>query len=464
MARILLGVSGGIAAYKSLELVRLATAAGHAVRVVQTPASRRFVGAASFAALTGAPVLCSEFERDPARGAFPDQAPPGHEPLSHLELVARADIYLIAPASANTIAKLACGMSDNLLTSCALAAACPLVVAPAMNNRMYEHRAVQANLELLRERGARIVEPATGRLASRGEEGIGRLAEPAELLAACEAVLAGAGSTGGAVKSAPDAPSWRRLRVLVTAGGTREPIDSVRFIGNSSSGRMGIALARAARMRGADVTLLAANVSLPIPAGVECRRVATAAELQQACEEEFPSSDVLLMAAAVADFRPSAPRLDKIKKSGAPPESLELEPTADVLANLAARRRDGQTIVGFAAEHGEGALARAREKLEAKRLDAVVVNDISRVDIGFDADDNEVTIVFADGQASESTRQAQGRDHARADTVHVARAPKSHVAEAVLDAVERLRRGRGDAGGAGDRRGESPAEAHEGDG
>src|SRR5947207_1520135 len=197
MARILLGVSGGIAAYKSLELVRLATAAGHAVRVVQTPASRRFVGAASFAALTGAPVLCSEFERDPARGALPDQTPPDHEPRSHLELVARSDVYLIAPASANTIAKLACGMSDNLLTSCALGAACPLVVAPAMNNRMYEHPAVQANLELLRERGARIVEPATGRLASRGEEGIGRLAEPAELLSACEAVLARAGSAGG---------------------------------------------------------------------------------------------------------------------------------------------------------------------------------------------------------------------------------------------------------------------------
>src|SRR2546422_5052906 len=361
MARILLGVSGGIAAYKSLELVRLATAAGHAVRVVQTPTSRRFVGAASFAALTGAPVLCSEFARGPARGAFPDQAPPDPEPLSHLELVGRADVYLIAPASANTIAKLAGGFADNLLTSCALAAACPLVLAPAMNNRMYKHPAVQANLALLRERGARIVEPTAGRLASRGEEGIGRLAEPPDLLAACEAVLAGGGGEGGVAKSGPDG-RCRGLRVLVTAGGTREPIDSVRFIGNSSSGRMGIALARAAQLRGADVTLLAANVPLPIPAGVECRRVKTAAELQRGCEEEFPSCDVLLMAAAVADFRPRVPRTDKIKKSGRPPQSLEPEPTEAVLASLAAQRHDGQTIVGVAAEHGGRAGAAAREK------------------------------------------------------------------------------------------------------
>ena len=177
MSRILLGVSGGIAAYKALELIRLATGAGHAVRVVQTPASRRFVGEASFAALTGAPVLLSEFQRDPARGAFPDQRAPAHDPLSHLELVANADVYVIAPASANTIAKLAAGMADNLLCSCALAAACPVVLAPAMNNRMYEHAATQANLQLLRERGVDVVEPGVGRLASRGEEGVGRLSE-----------------------------------------------------------------------------------------------------------------------------------------------------------------------------------------------------------------------------------------------------------------------------------------------
>src|SRR5271167_3502800 len=181
MSRILLGVSGGIAAYKSLEFVRLATAAGHVVRVVQTPASRRFVGEASFAALSGAPVLVSEFERDPARGAFPGQEPPSHEPLSHLALVANADLYLIAPASANTIAKLANGLADNLLCSCALAARCPLVLAPAMNSRMYEHPATRANLDTLRERGVSIVAPGAGRLASKGEEGIGRMAEPAEL-------------------------------------------------------------------------------------------------------------------------------------------------------------------------------------------------------------------------------------------------------------------------------------------
>src|SRR5258705_3535793 len=233
MSRILLGVSGGIAAYKALELVRLATAAGHALRVVQTPASRRFVGEASFAALTGAPVLVSEFERDPARGSFPDQQAPEHEPLSHLELVANADLYLIAPASANTIAKLASGLADNLLSSCALAATCPVIVAPAMNNHMYEHPATLANIELLRSRGVHVVEPDVGRLASHGEHGVGRLAEPERLLAACEEVLA---------KGA-----WSGLRVLVTAGGTREPIDSVRFVGNSSSGRMGLALAADAR-------------------------------------------------------------------------------------------------------------------------------------------------------------------------------------------------------------------------
>src|SRR5438270_4074972 len=186
MSRILLGVSGGIAAYKALEFVRLATGAGHAVRVVQTPTSRRFVGAASFAALSGAPALHSELQRDPAGGAFPDQAQPEHDPLSHLELVANADVFLIAPASANTIAKLAVGMADNLLCSCALAATCPLVIAPAMNNRMYEHPATTANLRVLADRGARILESGVGRLASKGEQGVGRLAEPQQLLEACE--------------------------------------------------------------------------------------------------------------------------------------------------------------------------------------------------------------------------------------------------------------------------------------
>ena len=420
MSRILLGVSGGIAAYKALELVRLATGAGHAVRVVQTPASRRFVGSASFAALSGAPVLVDEFERDPARGAFPDQRPPEHDPIGHLELVRNADLYVIAPASANTIAKLADGLADNLLTSAALAARCPLVLAPAMNNHMYEHPAVQANLAILRARGVLVIDPDSGRLASKGEQGVGRLPEPARLLEACEALLAdGHDATQG---------TWRGLRVLVTAGGTREPIDSVRFLGNSSSGRMGLALARAAHERGAEVTVVAANVALERPAGVAWREVRTAAQLQEACEREFPACDVLVMAAAVADFRPVAPGAPpgqpvdgKLKKAGREHLRLELEPTADVLSALAAHRRPGQTLVGFAAEHGDGAVAYGRGKLEAKGLDAVVVNDISRTDIGFEVDRNEVTIVTAGGEE------------------HVALASKASVAESILDAVARLR-------------------------
>jgi phosphopantothenoylcysteine decarboxylase/phosphopantothenate--cysteine ligase len=446
MARILLGVSGGIAAYKALELVRLATAAGHVVRVLQTPASRRFVGEASFAALTGAPVLVSEFERDPARGAFPDQPPPTHEPLSHLELVGNADVYLIAPASANTIAKLAGGLADNLLTSAALAATCPVIVAPAMNSHMYEHQATSANLQTLRDRGVQIIDPGVGRLASKGEEGVGRLAEPAQLLAACEAALSDGSSSRSAAAAAPGGASrvsWRGLTVLVTAGGTREPIDSVRFLGNSSSGRMGFALAQAASARGAQVTIVAANVALPAPPGVACRNVATAAELRQACEQEFPNCDVLLMAAAVADFRPSSPTPGKIKKSGRERLKLELEPTADVLAGLASERRDGQTLVGFAAEHGEQAVARAREKLTAKRLDAIVVNDISRTDIGFDVDCNEVTILTACGAAAPSRRadrvDSSVEPPAASDDLRVARASKAAVAEAILDVVERLR-------------------------
>jgi phosphopantothenoylcysteine decarboxylase / phosphopantothenate---cysteine ligase len=422
MSRILLGVSGGIAAYKALELVRLMTGAGHAVRVVQTPASRRFVGAASFEALTGAPVLVSEFERDPARGAFPGQPLPEHEPLSHLELIARAEAYVIAPASANTIAKLASGLADNLLSSCALAAECPLVIAPAMNNRMYEHAATQANLQTLRERGARIVEPDSGRLASHGEHGVGRLAEPARILATCEQALAGSGTSAPTGEDAHDGVgALSGLRVLVTAGGTREPIDSVRFIGNSSSGRMGLALAQAARARGAEVSVIAANVALEHPAGMLWRAVSTAEEMRLACEEEFPRCDVLLMAAAVADFRPASPAEGKIKKAGRESLQVELEPTADVIAALAEHRRSDQTLVGFAAEHGEQAIEHGRVKLSGKRLDAVVVNDISRADIGFEVDANEVTIL-----TSASAR-------------HVPRASKTEIAGAILDAVQELR-------------------------
>ena len=407
MARVLLGVTGGIAAYKALELTRLATKAGHSVRVIQTEASTRFVGTASFAAITGAPVLITEWEADALRGAFPGDPAPEHAPLSHLALVERADLYVIAPASANTIAKLAAGQADNLLTAAALACRRPLIVAPAMNDAMYEHAATRANLETLRARGVEVLEPGTGALGSPGEWGVGRLPEPPELLAAIEARL---GATQGG--------SLDGLRVLVTAGGTREPIDAVRFVGNRSSGRMGWALAEEAAGRGAKVTVVAANVGLPRQPGIDYVDVSTAAELAAACRERFPAADVLLMAAAVADYRPASVREDKIKKADAGETlALELERTDDVLSGLAAERRPDQLLVGFAAEHGDQAVANARDKLERKRLDAVVVNDVSSPGIAFDAPDNEVTIVTADGEH------------------HVPRATKAAVAAKVLDAV-----------------------------
>jgi phosphopantothenoylcysteine decarboxylase/phosphopantothenate--cysteine ligase len=407
MARLLLGVSGGIAAYKALETARLAVRRGHAVRVIQTAASMRFVGRASFEGITGAPVLGDEFEADPLRGAYPGEPPSERAPISHLALVERADVYLIAPASANTIAKLAGGHADNLLTAAALAAPCPVVLAPAMNDKMYEHPATRANLELLSARGVTIVPPGEGELASFGEHGVGRLVEPAELLAAFEELI-GPGA-------------WSGLRVLVTAGGTREPIDGVRFIGNRSSGRMGFALAERAARRGAEVTLVAANAALAPPLGAKVIEVQTAAELQQACAREFERCDVVLMAAAVADFRPAKPAAGKLKKDAGVPAPIELEATEDVLSGLAASKRPGQLVIGFAAEHGE-AVANGRKKLERKRLDAVVVNDTSQPEIGFDALDNEVTILAVDGGER-----------------HVARGSKGEIADAVLDEVERLR-------------------------
>ncbi|WP_205698173.1 bifunctional phosphopantothenoylcysteine decarboxylase/phosphopantothenate--cysteine ligase CoaBC [Conexibacter sp. SYSU D00693] len=410
MARILLGVSGGIAAYKALEVVRLATKAGHAVRVVQTEAAQRFVGAPSFAALSGAPVLTTEWERDPARGAFPDQKPPSHDPASHLELVRNADVLLVAPATANTIARLAHGLADDLLSTAALAATCPLVVAPAMNHHMWEHPATQANLQTLRERGATVVAPITGALATKGEWGTGRLADPEVLLATVEALVPAG------------ARPWDGLRVLVTAGGTREPIDSVRYVGNRSSGRMGWALAEEAAARGAQVTVVAANVGLPRHPRVTYVDVETAAELRDACVAHFAQTDVLLMAAAVADFRPAQVADAKIKKTGRDGLVVEMAPTEDVLSALASQRVPGQVLVGFAAEHGaQTAIAYGRGKLERKGLDAVVVNDVSRKDIGFDAVENEVTIVTASGDR------------------HVERSTKAEVARAILDTAEALR-------------------------
>jgi phosphopantothenoylcysteine decarboxylase/phosphopantothenate--cysteine ligase len=414
VARLLLGVSGGIAAYKALEVVRLATKAGHAVRAIQTPTAQKFVGAASFAALTGAPVLTDEFERDPARGAFPDQDAPSHDPASHLELVRNADAYLIVPASANTIAKLAHGLADNLLTSAALAATCPVLVAPAMNHHMWEHPATQANLAVLRERGVVVIDPGTGTLATKHEWGVGRLAEPAELLAAVEAM----------VEPAPTHPRpWEGLNVLITAGGTREPIDAVRYVGNRSSGRMGYAVAEEAAALGAHVTVVAANVTLPRHPRVRHLDVETAAQLRDACAAEFPACDVLVMAAAVADFRPAAAVEGKVKKTDRDELALVLERTDDVISGLAAARRAGQTLVGFAAEHGADAVEYGRDKLTRKGLDAVVVNDVSRPGIGFDTTENEVTIVTATGDE------------------HVPRATKAEVARAILATVDRLRAG-----------------------
>jgi phosphopantothenoylcysteine decarboxylase/phosphopantothenate--cysteine ligase len=407
MARVLLGVSGGIAAYKALELARLATLAGHGVRVLMTETATRFVGAASFEGIVGAPVLVSEFERDPMRGAFPGEGEPGHDPIGHLELAANCDAFLVAPASANTVAKLAAGSADSMLTTSFLACTAPRLVAPAMNDRMYADAATQANLATLRERRVEVIEPDEGKLASRGEFGRGRLPDPERLLARLEASL-----------PAGDRP-WDGLRVLVTAGGTREPIDPVRFIGNRSSGRMGIALAAAAARRGAEVTLIAANVPLPEPPGVRRIDVETGTQLAAATEAEFGAAQVLVMAAAPADFRPAEVAGDKLKRQDG--LDLRLETTTDILASLAGRRDPGQTIVGFAAEHGGDAIGRARAKLVRKGADMIVVNDVSDARIGFESAENEVTLVEAEGET------------------HVSRAPKDAIAEAILDRVAELR-------------------------
>ncbi len=406
MARILLGVSGGIAAYKALELARLATVAGHGVRVLMTETATRFVGATSFEGIVGAPVLTSEFERDPLRGSFPGDPVPEHDPIGHLELAANCDAYLIAPASANTLAKLAAGVADSMLTTSFLACAAPRLVAPAMNDRMYADAATQANLTTLRERGVTVIEPDEGALASRGERGRGRLPDPARLLARLEAVV----------------PSghrpWDGLRVLVTAGGTREPIDSVRFLGNRSSGRMGLALAAAAARRGADVTLIAANVNLPEPPGVHRIDVENGQELAEAARAQFPTTQVLLMAAAPADFRPAETAPGKLTRDAS--LDVHLEPTEDILATLTANRTDDQTIVAFAAEAGED-VDRAREKLTRKRADLIVLNDISDPAIGFESQENAVTLI--DSTSDE----------------HVPQAAKDVIAEAILNRVSSLR-------------------------
>lgn len=410
MAKILLGVSGGIAAYKAVEFVRLATGAGHSVRVLMTASARKFVGPDTFEGILGAPVLTSEFERDPMRGTFPGEPLPEHDPIGHLAVAESADIYLVAPASANTIAKLAAGQADSILTTAFLAFDGPRLVAPAMNDRMYRDDATQANLTTLRERGVDVIDPGEGRLASKGEFGVGRLPEPVELMSRVETALAGAAGEA----------DLAGLKVLVTAGGTREAIDPVRYIGNRSSGRMGFALADRARARGAEVTVIAANVSLPAPAGVERVDVESTEDLAARCHELFPSADLLLMAAAPADFTVAGSSNEKLSRSGGE-LALKLVPTEDILSGLNDVRTEGQTLVGFAAQHGGDAIGRARQKLEAKGADMIVLNDVSDRTIGFDSTENAVTLVTTGSERE------------------VAKAAKTEIADRILDRVLELR-------------------------
>jgi phosphopantothenoylcysteine decarboxylase/phosphopantothenate--cysteine ligase len=382
VARILLGVTGGIAAYKACELCRLLVKSGHDVVPVLTPSAERFVSAETFRALA---------RRKGGDGPFP-----------HLE---RADLLVVAPLSANTLAKLAHGLADNVLTEAALAHVGPVVAAPAMNPRMWAHPATAANAAVLAARGVELVGPEAGDTAE-GEQGVGRMAEPQAVAAAVEALVARSRELAG-------------RRVLVTAGGTREPIDSVRFVGNRSSGRMGVALAAEAQRRGADVTLLAANLAVPPPAGVELVETPTAAAMAEAALARAPSAELVLMAAAVADYRPAAAREDKRPKDEAT-WTVELEPTQDILRTLGESRRNAQVLVGFAADEGERGLARAREKLAAKRVDLVVFNDVSRGDIGFDAPENEVVLVGREGEQP------------------LPKAPKERIAAQILDVAVRL--------------------------
>jgi phosphopantothenoylcysteine decarboxylase/phosphopantothenate--cysteine ligase len=382
MSRVLLGVTGGIAAYKACELCRLLVKDGHDVVPLVTPGAERFVTAETFRALARRPA-----EED-----------------VYLHLT-RADLLVVAPCTANTLAKLAHGLADNVLTEAALAHRGPVLVAPAMNPRMWSHPATRANAEALRERGVVLVGPDEGETAE-GELGVGRMAEPDEIHAAVRSLLMGDGPLRG-------------KRVLVSAGGTREPLDAVRYVGNRSSGRMGVALAAEARRRGAEVTLLAANLAVPAPAGVELVETPTAGDLEREAVPRAAEADVVVMAAAVADYRPAEVLAAKRPKDTAA-WTLELEPTTDVLSVLGENRHDGQVIVGFAAETGATGLERAREKLSRKGADLFVLNDVSRTDIGFDAYENEVTLLTAAAEHS------------------VPKAPKDEIAAAILDEVEAL--------------------------
>jgi len=371
--RIVLGVSAGIAAYKACELLRLLTESGHQVRVVPTPAALNFVGAATWAALSGQPVETSPWESV-------------HE-VPHVRLGQQADLVMVVPATANLLARAAAGMSDDLLTAVLLTARCPVVFAPAMHTEMWEHAATQANVAALRSRGCVVLDPASGRLTGQ-DTGPGRLPEPAELFAVAERVL-----SRGTRALATDLGG---RTFVVSAGGTREELDPVRYLGNWSSGKQGYALARTAASRGAAITLVAANTELPDPAGVRVIRVTSAAQLRDAVLAAAPAADAIVMAAAVADFRPATRSEAKIKKTGAQPDSIVLAQNPDIVRDLvAARQRPGQLIVAFGAETGD-VLVNGREKLTRKGCDLLVVNQVGN-GLAFGTADNEVTVLGADG-------------------------------------------------------------------
>jgi len=409
--RVVLGVSAGIAAYKVCELLRRLTESGHDVRVVPTSDALRFVGEPTWAALSGNPVATEVW-------SDVDEVP-------HVRLGQEADLVFVAPATANTLAKAAHGLADDLLTNTLLTARCPVVFAPAMHTEMWEHPATQANVATLRARGNLVLEPASGRLTGK-DTGKGRLPDPAELFEAARRVLArqDALSASGVSAGADDeafageeartgevstSGGWLDLagrHVVVSAGGTREPIDPVRFIGNRSSGLQGYALARTAIARGARVTLVAANVALPDPAGADVVRVGSAEEMRKAVIEASGAADAVVMAAAVADFRPADYRGSKIKKApGAEPEPIHLLKNADILAELGQRRRPGQVIVGFAAETDD-VLANGRDKLVRKGADLLVVNEVG-ADLTFGRPDNAAVILAAKGELVEVPRGAK---------------------------------------------------------
>jgi phosphopantothenoylcysteine decarboxylase/phosphopantothenate--cysteine ligase len=373
--RVVLGVSGGIAAYKAVEVCRRLVDAGAHIAPVLTEDALRFVGALTFSALASEPARTSLFD--------------GPEPIPHTRLGQSADLVIVAPATAKLLGRYAAGISDDLLTATLLATRAPVLVAPAMHTEMWEHPAVQENLVTLRRRGVHVVDPVAGRLAG-GDVGEGRLADPADIVAAAAAVLDGASPSD----ARDEARELLGVRVLVTAGGTREPIDAVRIITNRSSGKQGYAIADVAARRGAVVTLVT-TIGRPAPLGAEIVSVQTAAEMQDAVLARAAESDVIVMAAAVADFRPKEPPARKLKKREGIPE-IVLEPTHDFLVDLGRDKPSGQVLVGFAAETDD-LVAHATEKLHAKRLDLIVANDISQPDAGFEVDTNRAVILDVDG-------------------------------------------------------------------